>query len=865
MFFLAWFSVLGQLVATGLALFFLRRTGKGLGWTFWAISLGFIALHNLLVFGPGLVDPSARKPPTWDVLIASGLALFSLLAVGLVGRGLGRWVKQWTRFEEGEREANEERVRLAELLSRLPVGVAVELEDKLAYVNTSFCQLVGAEDWVCRQHSLQDFLVPEDRQTLQQLEATSSSETLRVEVRFQRAHGSPRWVALRRHRGLWQGRLAIFWVCADMSEQKEREAQETATEALFAQGPVVLIRWRPAPARNVILVSENIAQWGFDRRQLLADPDSFYKWAHPEDRERVQREAQGFFASGAESWSQSYRLLCPDGRVRWIFDRTVVVRNAHGEVVAFDGYLLDVTEAWQAQVALERERARSAAALEATGEVVYDWNIQTGEINWNRNVERAFGLTPEEMGGIDRWEERIHPEDRQRVLKLLHQAVYEGVPFETEYRFRRANGSYAHVLDRGKVERTPEGVPVRMVGAMADLSAQKQLEEQLRLAQRLEALGQLAGGIAHDFNNILTAIFASVDFLQGKLPADSSAAGDVRVIREAAQRAAALTRQLLAFARRQVMEPQDLDLNAYLSHSLEMVRRVLPENIALDFIPGQRLGTVYADPGQLDQVILNLVVNARDAMPAGGILTVETENVLINGDYVREHPWAKEGRYVLLSISDTGVGMDRATLDRALEPFFTTKEPGKGTGLGLSTVYGIVKQHGGLLHLYSEPGKGTTVKVYLPIVQRRAVDVGGKLAGPLVGGTETILVVEDEEAVRRVLAEALAGFGYRVLTAANGVEALAVAERHGFAVDLVLTDVVMPHMGGWELYEKIAARAPGVRFLFSTGYSENAVHQNFQKKPGIHLITKPYGLEALARKVREVLDLRRDAETSPGL
>ncbi|MGQ9751519.1 MAG: PAS domain-containing protein [Thermoanaerobaculaceae bacterium] len=842
-----------QVAAAVWALLLLRKIPKARGWVLFVLALTLMAARQgaLYYFWVREAKPLSGAIPV-DVGFSLLISAVLLLAVASTGKMFASSSLDHTaaRTEALERE----RRQFAELISRLPFGVVVEYQHGLAFANKFFSTMVGADAAALSGKRFQDFVLEEDREKLASSYEKSSDGTGRVEVQMLRGDGTSWWAAVRWLTGIWEGRNATFWVTADITDRKQRELERAATEALFSQGPVVLIRWRPKPQRNVAFVSENVRAWGFDPQVLMKDSDDFYKYAHPQDRARVQREAQAHFARGATSWSQKYRLLCPDGKTLWVYDRTVVVKNPAGEVVAFDGYLLDVSEAMEAEQLLAKERARYAAALEATGEVVYEWDIASGKIVWNRNVTKAFGYTVEEMGGITDWAERIHPEDRDRVERSLAACTAFGRPFQEEYRFRRADSSYAYVLDRGIVERDENGHPVRMVGAMADVSQTVQLQEQLAAARRLETIGQLVGGIAHDFNNILTVISGAADFARRKLPADHAVQVDLDAIHESSERAAKLVRNLLAFARKQVIAPIPLDLNAHLRKSMDMLRRLLPENITLDFIPGRNLGTIMVDPLQLDQVILNLVVNARDAMPHGGIVTLETENVLINGRYVELHPWAKEGRYVLLSVSDTGEGMDEATRQKAFEPFFTTKEPGKGSGLGLATVYGIVKQHDGMVNIYSEVGKGTTVKIYLPITERRAIEVGSKVEGSMKGGTETILVVEDEKTVREVLAESLRALGYQVFTAEDGRAALALLEDRGFAVDLVLSDVVMPNMGGWELFQLVREKAPQVKFLFSTGYSENAVHTNFVKKEGVYLITKPYGLDALGRKVREIFD-----------
>lgn len=846
-----------QLAAVVWALFLLRKNPKDLGWIALVLALTLLAVRAgaLFSFSVWEARPLAGSIPV-DAVLSLLISAALLLAVGSSGRLFASRAQEHEKLVARAQALDKERGQFAELISRLPFGVVVEHEQGITFANKPFSRMVGADAASLSGKRFLDFVLEEDKEKLATSYEKSSDCTGRLEVQMLRGDGTTCWATVRWFTGVWEGSNATLWVTADITDRKQRELESAATEALFSQGPVVLIRWRPAPQRNVAFVSDNVRAWGFDPQVLMEDPDPFFKYAHPQDRIRVQQEAQGYFARGATSWSQNYRLLCPDGKTRWVYDRTVVVKNPAGEVVAFDGYLLDASEAMEAEQLLAKERARFAAALEATGEVIYHWDIASGEIFWNRNVTKVFGYAVEEMGGIADWAERIHPEDRKRVEQSLGECLAGGESFQAQYRFRRADASYAHVLDRGIVERDENGHPIWMVGAMADVSQIEQLQQELALARRLEAIGRLVGGIAHGFNNILTVILGAASFARRKVPADHAAQVDLGVILESSERAGQLIRNLLAFARKQVITPVPLDLNAHLQKSMDMLRRLLPENITLDFIPGRNLGTVMVDPVQLDQVILNLAVNARDAMPQGGGLTFETKNVLIDGRYVEQKPQAKEGPYVLLSVSDTGKGMDEATLQKAFEPFFTTKEPGKGSGLGLATVYGIIKQHDGMVTISSEVNKGTTVEIYLPITKRGAVDVGSKVEGPVQGGTETILLVEDEATVRDVLAESLRALGYQVLTAQDGQEALALLEDRRFAVDLVVSDVVMPNMGGWELFQRVRARVPQVRFLFSTGYSENAVHTDFVKKEGVYLITKPYGLDALGRKVREILDAR---------
>jgi CheY-like chemotaxis protein len=373
----------------------------------------------------------------------------------------------------------------------------------------------------------------------------------------------------------------------------------------------------------------------------------------------------------------------------------------------------------------------------------------------------------------------------------------------------------------------------------------------------MEAIGQLAGGLAHDFNNLLTVIKGNNDILSDTTAQSAAQQRSLEQIRKAADRAASLTRQLLAFTRMQVLQPTVLDLNAVVAELSKMLPRLISEHIEFLFVPDLKLGRVKADRGQLEQVIMNLAVNARDAMPHGGKLVVGTKNFVMDEAYAHKHPPAKPGQYVLLTVSDTGHGMDAETQSHIFEPFFTTKEQGKGTGLGLSTVYGIVKQSNGFIWVYSEPGRGTTFEVYLPRVEESLeLTQPSKHAVAAIRGTETLLLAEDEEAVRELVAGFLRQNGYTVLEAKNGVEALLLAEQPDSKIHLLLTDLMMPKMGGWELAERLLAQRPELKVLYVSGYSEYAANQRATKDWRGAFVQKPFSMDMLGRKVREVLEKR---------
>jgi len=399
-----------------------------------------------------------------------------------------------------------------------------------------------------------------------------------------------------------------------------------------------------------------------------------------------------------------------------------------------------------------------------------------------------------------------------------------------------------------------DGVPHVLV-LTTDITERRQLEEQVRQAGKMEAVGQLAGGVAHDFNNILTAILGFADLLGQDMPEGDVRLEDVDEIRKAAQRAAALTRQLLAFSRKQVLEPRALDVNDLVDNMDKMLRPVLGENVKLRTVPAADLHAVVADPNQVEQVILNLAINARDAMPKGGKLTIETANVELDETYAARHATVSPGHYVMLAVSDTGTGMDDATRARIFEPFFTTKEAGRGTGLGLSTVYGIVKQSGGSIWVYSELGKGTTFKIYLPAVDVpvEALDLASTPAHDL-SGSETVLLVEDDEQLLHFAQRALTARGYTVLAADRGDAALAAARGHEGPIHLLLTDVTIPDMDGRSLATTLRAERPTMRVLYMSGYADQAIVHHGVLTTDVTYLPKPFSTEAIARRVRDVLD-----------
>ncbi|HEX9926092.1 MAG TPA: response regulator, partial [Anaerolineae bacterium] len=447
----------------------------------------------------------------------------------------------------------------------------------------------------------------------------------------------------------------------------------------------------------------------------------------------------------------------------------------------------------------------------------------------------------------------IHPDDRPKAAAQLSRLT-EGKNSETEYRLRQADGEIIYVRDNARVEQV--GASQFIYGVVSDLTERKYLEEQLYQSQKMEAIGRLAGGIAHDFNNLLTIILSLCQLmLQRPFGDDDPLRGDLKQIEDAGQRAAALTQQLLAFSRKQVLQPKLLDLNNILSNIDKMLQRVIGEDIALTIKLAPGLGQVKADPGQMDQVIMNLAVNARDAMSQGGQLTINTANVELDETYTHQHVGVTPGAYVMLALSDTGHGMDGATRARIFDPFFTTKEPGKGTGLGLAVAHGIVNQSGGHIWVYSEPGQGTTFKIYLPRVDEPLTLTRRRAPIELVQATETILLVEDETNLRELAYRILSGQGYTVLTAGQGPAALDIAARYPDPIDLLITDIVLPGgLSGRAVAETLLAQRPTIKVLYMSGYTDDAMVQHGVLAADVAFIEKPFIPTTLLRKVREVLN-----------
>ena len=517
----------------------------------------------------------------------------------------------------------------------------------------------------------------------------------------------------------------------------------------------------------------------------------------------------------------------------------------------------------RATQALQRSEERLRLALDSARMGIWYWSVETNALVWDDNLRAIYGLQADEaMASYEHFIARVHADDREYVSQMVGRTLESGDALDYEFRILLPDGRVRWIADQGKVGRDAEGRPRYLTGVCMDVTERRSAEERLRQSHRMESVGRLAGGVAHETNNQMSVVLVAADFILRRTDVPEAARADVEHIRKAAERTSAVTAQLLAFSRRQILRPVALDLSALVRNWEGVLRRTMGEDCTVVLRTAPSPAPIRADPGQLEQVLLNLALNARDAMPRGGTLTVETFAAEIEDEYLRRRPGVslRPGAYVVLAVSDTGHGMGPETLAHAFEPFFTTKGVGHGTGLGLSTVYGIVKQSEGYVWGYSEPGQGSTFKVYLPVARTHVVAEAPEAEPPrLAGRGESVLLVEDDAAVRRMTRRALEEGGYRVLEAATGREALKLLESSVEPVGLVLTDVVMPGMSGRELADQVAILRPGTPVLFTSGYTDGEIVRRGLLDPAAAFIQKPFGPDAIVRIVRE----RVEAATLP--
>ncbi|MCL4297881.1 MAG: PAS domain S-box protein [Anaerolineae bacterium] len=580
------------------------------------------------------------------------------------------------------------------------------------------------------------------------------------------------------------------------------------------------------------------------------------EWVHVTYHQQALDHLEIVLAGGSIAHKE-YLLLKKDGATFFGEVSASCLKNSQDEVMSIILVMRDISERKQA----EEQLLFQANLLQNVSDAIVATDLNFVITGWNLAAEALYGRPVREVIGQPVHEilqtEIPHVQPEQMRQRLFERGIWKGEVIQ-----KHKDGTALNILASVSLIKDSTGKPMGAVGALRDITERKQaeqaqakLEEQLRQAQKMESIGRLAGGVAHDFNNLLTVIQGYCGLMQAQIPGESPLLEDLKQIQRAAERATALTRHLLAFSRKQILAPTPLDLNSLVTNLHKMLERLIGEDITLSTVLQPDLWTITADPGQIEQVIMNLAVNARDAMPTGGRLTIETSNVQLDENYLRTQLEAPSGPCVMLTVTDTGYGMDESTRAQIFEPFFTTKELGKGTGLGLATAYGIIKQSGGDITVYSEPGQGAAFRIYLPAGETTVNGLPVPQATPVTrGGNETILLVEDEETVRKLARTALEGKGYTILEASDGGAALSLFEQHQGLIDLMVTDVVMPQMSGRELAEQLKVLQPQLKVLFMSGYTDDAIVRHGLLTAEVEYLSKPFSLNSLASKVREVLD-----------
>jgi len=535
----------------------------------------------------------------------------------------------------------------------------------------------------------------------------------------------------------------------------------------------------------------------------------------------------------------------------------VPIANGAGSITHFVAIERDITERRQTEQALKANEERFRLIAKATGSAVWEWNIENDSQWWSDGLRDIFGHEADASEASSTiWSAHVHPDDIARADASLNRLISgQDNIMQEQYRFRRADGSWARVEDSAFVVRDSDGRVNRVLGSIVDITERLDLEERLRQSQKMEAVGQLTGGVAHDFNNLLTVMLGNAEILAEELADKPHLQRLAEMTVSSADRGAELTSRLLSFSRKQTLKPRILDVGQLIQGMDGLLRRTLPENIDIEIVRAGGLWKTEVDAGQFESALLNLSLNARDAMPDGGHLTIEMANAALDDDYVAKEYDVKSGQYVLIVVTDTGQGISSDIIDRVFEPFFTTKEVGKGSGLGLSMIYGFVKQSGGHIRVYSEAGEGTSFKLYFPRSHAKDEQIQHDRAGrQITGGDETILVVEDDNLVREYVTAQLKSLGYRVFDASAGLEAIEILHEVP-EIDLLLTDVVMAGgMGGRELADAARALRPNLKVLFTSGYTETSIVHNGKLDHGVYLLGKPYRRDQLASKVRTVLD-----------
>jgi two-component system cell cycle sensor histidine kinase/response regulator CckA len=723
-------------------------------------------------------------------------------------------------------------------------------------VNQSELDLLGyrREEYV--GHNIVEF--HEDREIIDDiLERLRTGEVLHdFPARLRCKDGSVKHVLIDSSVYFEDGKF-IHTRCFTRDVTVQRGAEETTTRlaAIVASSSDAII----GKTLEGIITSWNAAAeriFGYSQSEIVGQ--SVFTLIPPELHDTERFLLDRISCGERVEFSETERIR-KDGERIYISLSVSPIHDAQGRVIGASSIKRDVTERKRAADALAQSQERLSLALKAARMGTWQWDLRANTLTWDEGMNQLYGLRPgQRVMEYEDFIQRVHQDDVDFVATMMQRALQGGGDLDYEFRIILPDGRIRWLAHQGRLVRDQSGNPIQMTGVCLDKTDRRQMEERLLQSQRMDSVGQLAGGIAHEANNMMSVVLGCADYVLQRTDLPEAVREDVDQIWRAAKRTAGITQQLLAFSRRQVLQPQVLDLNATVRNLEPILSRTLGETRGLRMHLSPSLGPVRADPGQLEQVLINLTLNARDAMPGGGTVTVETMKVVLDGAYAAGKSVAtlRPGEYMALVLSDTGHGMDRTTLGRIFEPFFTTKGVGQGTGLGLSTVYGIVKQSGGFIWVYSEPGLGTTFKVYFPAAATPPPPTGDRTPTPGGLPNETVLVAEDEEMVRSIMARTLRDCGYAVLEAGDGLEALDIVNARAGRISLVVADVVMPGLGGREVAARLADLWPEIPVLFTSGYTGMDVVRRGLLDEGHEFLQKPLAPEALARRVREMVDAR---------
>jgi len=748
--------------------------------------------------------------------------------------------------------------RYHNILAHTPDLIFINRDNRVVYVNPPGVALLGAA-------SAEQVLGRSPYSFFHE----SQHEVMRQRIAAARAHPGvfePREYQLRRLDGQLRDvevyaasyevdrQVEIQVVCRDITGRRRTERALARSQALLEVASRLsrLGAWEvDLPSRTLRWSGSTHAIHELEPTDPIPSVEEAIRFYVPSDQ-RVIRAAFDRCVAEGVPFDEQCRMVTARGRTIWVRAMGEPIRDGDGGIVAVHGAIQDITD----RKRIEREQRDAAERFNllarATNDALWEWDIRTDALWWSEGLQHSFGFRPEDMEStLDSWTRRIHPQEVDRVVSGLHEAVQGGrTHWHDAYRFARADGDWAEVLDRGYVQRDDQGEPIRMIGGMTDVTERRQLERRLEQSRKLEAVGQLAGGVAHDFNNLLTIIRGFSEMLLAGVTTEARRAEMLNGIHDAAERAGNLTGQLLAFSRRQMLSPRVLDLNEALRDLRPMVERMLEASITLTLDLVEPPRHIRVDPAQLEQVVFNLALNARDAMPEGGTLTIRTEHMPVPEPCRGPNDPATADAYVAVHVVDTGCGMSETVRARLFEPFFTTKSAGKGTGLGLPTVLGIVEQSGGWIDVASEPNRGTRMTVLFPACD--GAGAGGTDAPPPVGPDGgTVLLVEDETAVRHIARITLENHGYRVIEAGNGREALALQPADApITADVLVTDVMMPEMDGPTLAGALRQRQADLPVVFMSGYVDHADLESTPARERAAFLQKPFSPVDLVQAVR---------------